>query len=455
MHRIWARLKEHWIRHLLAALQVAVGVAVIAAVFVDVVPVLRERTRSRTAEVFSVIYGGSSGFGQFRSSAFTVEDVAYLEEEADAVVAASVYENTFVSLARVDGDLYMLRGLAQVSPGFAELVDMRLVAGRFFDAPEAQRDEPEVIVISKDLAEVLFPGQDPIGQVINLRPDAEARRFAGFVSPFTDVSTEGNPGLDVRVIGVFEYPEETPSFSGFFSDMARAESLIPATGRISRTLSQGEIVQPPGEDAPVPLPPVQIEYSQLFFRAAPGMGASAVAEVEALLQPRIEARLPAGRAPDDLPSTLIVTEAMSGTQMLRQAQMRSSLLLGAMGVAALIVSGVSIFTTFLASVAERVKAVGLARALGATRLQVLREVVGEAVALSAFGGILGVALAFPVRFAVLIPLMSGLAEPPALVDYVMTIVLAMLLAIAVGAVASLYPGWTVARMMPGEAFYEE
>ena len=257
------------------------------------------------------------------------------------------------------------------------------------------------------------------------------------------------PGLDVRVIGVFEYPEETPSFSGFFSDMARAESLIPATGRISRTLSQGEIVQPPGEDAPVPLPPVQIEYSQLFFRAAPGMGASAVAEVEALLQPRIEARLPAGRAPDDLPSTLIVTEAMSGTQMLRQAQMRSSLLLGAMGVAALIVSGVSIFTTFLASVAERVKAVGLARALGATRLQVLREVVGEAVALSAFGGILGVALAFPVRFAVLIPLMSGLAEPPALVDYVMTIVLAMLLAIAVGAVASLYPGWTVARMMPG------
>jgi hypothetical protein len=41
MNRVLARLKLHWVRHLIAALQVAIGVAVVAAVFVDVIPLLR------------------------------------------------------------------------------------------------------------------------------------------------------------------------------------------------------------------------------------------------------------------------------------------------------------------------------------------------------------------------------------------------------------------------------
>lgn len=455
MRRIWARLKEHWIRHLLAALQVAVGVAVVAAVFVDVVPVLRDSAGGRRAEVFSAVYGGSYGFSSFRSSAFTVEDVAYLEEQSDTVVAASVYDDSFFTLVNVDGQLYMLRGPAKVSPGFARVADMRLVAGRFFDASDTQGEEPRVAVISKDLAELFFPGREAVGQVINLRPDAEARRVAGITSPFDTVSTEGHPGVDVQVVGVFEYPEGTPAFSGFFSETGRAELLVPATGRISRALSVVTIVEGDSPAPPVELPPIQAEYSQLYFRVAPGMSALAVSEVEALLQPRLEARLPVNAGPEEERYALIITEAIPGSEMLRRSQMTGSLLLGAMGFAALIVSGVSVFTTFLAGIAERVKAIGLARALGATRLRIVREVVGEAVALTAFGGILGVALSFPVRFWALKSIMSGFQQPPALVDYLITIAFALLLAMAVGAVAALYPGWAVARMMPAEAYYEE
>lgn len=456
MSRVWARLKEHWIRHLLAAVQVAVGVAVVAAVFVDIVPALRASTSTRTAETFSAIYGGSTPFSSFRSSVFTIDDIEYLTAQSDSVVAASIYDSSFTTLVRVDGDLYMLRGLAKVSPDFPRLVDMPLIAGRFFDDSEVQVDEPQVAVISSDLARTLFPGREAIGQTINIRPESEAGRIAGLVSPFDTISTEGNPGLDVRVIGVFEYPEGTPVFTGFLSDMPRAELFIPATGRHSRALTGAGIVSMPADSQPpVDLPPSQAEYMQLFFRTTPGTGDIAIAEVEALLLPRLEGRRPASGMPDDTPNSLIISEATSGAEMLRRSQMTGTLILGAMGIAALIVSGVSIFTTFLASVAERVRAIGLARALGATRLRILREVVGEAVALSAFGGLLGVALSFPVRFVALKSLLSTLSEPPGAIDYLITIGFALLLAMAVGGVASLYPGWTVARMMPAEAFFEE
>ena len=73
------------------------------------------------------------------------------------------------------------------------------------------------------------------------------------------------------------------------------------------------------------------------------------------------------------------------------------LVLGAFGVAALVVAGFSVFTTFLASVTERIRAIGLARALGATRWRVLREVMSEAVMLTGIGGIAGAVLAYPVR----------------------------------------------------------
>src|SRR5690554_6911421 len=94
MVRALARLKEHWVRHLLAALQVAVGVAVVTALFLDVLPLLRTGTSSHEATTYSVAYGGQSSGGYFRSSVFTTQDVDYLMNEAHTVTAASIYQDT-------------------------------------------------------------------------------------------------------------------------------------------------------------------------------------------------------------------------------------------------------------------------------------------------------------------------------------------------------------------------
>ncbi len=458
MNRVLARLKLHWVRHLIAALQVAIGVAVVAAVFVDVIPLLRSSRAGGEVEVFSAIYGGDTPFSRSRSYVWTAEDVRFLESEVGSVMAATVYENRFPALIRVGGELLVTRGFSWVSPGFQEVVGLHLVAGRFFDETDLLSDEPSVAVISKDLAELLFPGKDAVGEVINIRSDAETARVSGGLWPGS-ISTEGAPGLDVRVIGVFEHPQGMPAHFGFFAQSVREEMLLPATGWHSRALAGLAAADPAadatGAGATGGAVPAQREYPELYFRAASGTSREVVAEIELLLGARLEAK---GHAPLSAAggdgSSLVVSPAVLGVDAMNQGQLANGLVLGALGIAALVVSGFSIFTTFLATVAERVRSIGLARALGATRLRIVREIVGEAVTLSGIGGLIGVALSFPVRQVVLRPLLFSL-QPPGAVDFAITIAASLLLATGIGALAALYPGWTVARMSPAEAFYEE
>lgn len=455
MKRAWARLKVHWVRHLLAAVQVAIGVAVVSAVLVDVVPVLRSAGESESDELFYAYYGNMGLLGGFESSAFVLEDVEYLLSEADSVVAASVFDTVFAPIVRAGGDLFAVRGVAEVNPGLAELLELPLLAGRFFTAADAQAAEPEVALISEGLASLLFPDGEAIGQTINLRPEDEARRFRG-LRALGAAPSEGAPGLDLRVVGVFAYPADTPEFGGFFTGSPRAEILIPATGHIAPSLV-GPVSPPPGLEAAAPGAVVRTPrklYSRIYFRAAEGRGDEAVAEAEALLAARLEERASTSGPRDDSGS-LQIEPAEGAAAFMARAQLQGALVLGTMGVVAMIVSGFSVFTTFLASVAERVRAIGLARSLGATRLRILREIVGEAVALSAFGGLIGVVLGFPVRRFALAPLLSTPTTPPSFIDYLVVALAGVLMAAAIGALASLYPGWTVARMMPSEAFHEE
>src|SRR5690606_40181276 len=81
----------------------------------------------------------------------------------------------------------------------------------------------------------------------------------------------------------------------------------------------------------------------------------------------------------------------------------------------LIVSSIAMFTTTLANLAPRTRYIGLSRALGATRARIVREVVTESAVLAGIGGLVGVALAFPLRTTVLAPLLIsaalGLGKP--------------------------------------------
>ncbi len=126
----------------------------------------------------------------------------------------------------------------------------------------------------------------------------------------------------------------------------------------------------------------------------------------------------------------------------------SALLLG-IGALALVIGGLSLSNTVTAAVFERVRDFGIKRALGATDLQLLREVLTEALGVSLWGSAAGVALALAVGWAVDARVFREgqqlfLFSPRLLV-------FALGFAVALGLLAASYATLRIARLSPAEA----
>jgi len=119
---------------------------------------------------------------------------------------------------------------------------------------------------------------------------------------------------------------------------------------------------------------------------------------------------------------------------------------GALGSISLLVGGVGIFTIMTIGVSERTAEIGLLRALGAQKNQVLRVFLSEAVVLSALGGVAGLLAGLGIAAAL------DIAVPALPVSYSpMFIIAAESLALAVGLVAGILPAIRAAGLEPVEA----
>lgn len=123
---------------------------------------------------------------------------------------------------------------------------------------------------------------------------------------------------------------------------------------------------------------------------------------------------------------------------------------GALGSISLFVGGVGIFTIMTIGVSERTAEIGLLRALGAQKNQVLRVFLSEAVVLSALGGIAGLLVGIGIAAGL------DLAVPALPVSYSpMFILLSEMLAVIVGLVAGILPAMRAAGLEPVEALRME
>jgi putative ABC transport system permease protein len=129
----------------------------------------------------------------------------------------------------------------------------------------------------------------------------------------------------------------------------------------------------------------------------------------------------------------------------------SNIYIVTIGVAAisLVVGGIVVMNIMLVSVTERTKEIGIRKAVGARRRDILMQFLIEAVTVTAMGGALGVLVGFGLAYV--IALLIGF---PLLMS-VGSAVLGVCVSSIVGIISGLWPAWSAARLDPIEALRAE
>lgn len=212
------------------------------------------------------------------------------------------------------------------------------------------------------------------------------------------------------------------------------------TYRVVAVLESQAGFSPVNPDAAVILPPNAVDtdgYSQVLVTAPSGAAANESAmEIRESLNRREE--------------RVSVFELSSITDQIGQLfDVINTFLLG-VGSISLIVAGVSILNVMLMSTVERREEIGVLRAVGYEKRQVLRILLAEAIVLGAVGGLVGVVISV---FAGGIIYWQTLGDPLAVLSLqnLGYLVLAYGFALLTSALSGLYPAWKAANRPPVEA----
>jgi putative ABC transport system permease protein len=154
----------------------------------------------------------------------------------------------------------------------------------------------------------------------------------------------------------------------------------------------------------------------------------------------------------------MVTIASQGVERLRQVNQGMlvfKLVMGSFAAISLVVGGIGIMNVLLAAVAERTREIGLRKAAGATRRDIVVQFLSESVVISLAGAILGAAVGFSsaigitsfIRWKANAPLYAAVTWP--------TVVVSMSVAIAIGLTFGVYPALKAARLSPVDAMRYE
>jgi putative ABC transport system permease protein len=145
-------------------------------------------------------------------------------------------------------------------------------------------------------------------------------------------------------------------------------------------------------------------------------------------------------------------EVIVPLQLLEQAKQTQrifSIVLGSIAAISLLVGGIGIMNITLATVMERTREIGIRRAMGAKKVDIVAQFLSETVLLAAFGGGLGIA------FGILGPYLVRHFTEMSTVVTAWSLILAFSISAIVGLAFGIYPAYRAANMDPIEALRHE
>jgi putative ABC transport system permease protein len=399
-----AALTVNKVRTALTMLGVIIGVAAVVtmmAVGSGAQARVGEQIRSLGSNLIIIISGSitTSGvrLGSGTQLTVTEDDARAMEREIEGVLVATPVVRDGVQVVAPSAN--WSTAAFGVTPGFFEAREWTVAAGRLI-GPDDIDSAAKVILLGQTVAQNLFGAGDPLGQVVRIK---KVPLIVVGVLARKGQSTQGQDQDDVVLV-----------------PLTTAKRKLLGTSQANARAVGAILVKAQGA----------------------GVLKSTEQQIRGLLRQRHH--LQAGQDDDFTLRNLseLVESQEAASRVL-------SLLLAAIASVSLVVGGIGIMNIMLVSVTERTREIGLRRAVGARRRDILTQFLIEAVAVSISGGLLGILVGVVASGA--IAHFAGWLAPV----QARAVVPAFLFAAAVGVFFGFYPARKASRLNPIDALRYE